>query len=77
MFTTAFAAQVIRMAVPYVFAVLGGTLTERAGVIDLALEAKLLFGAFAAAAVGHATGSAVWGIAGGMAAGATPVYRLP
>ena len=28
------------------------------GVIDLALEAKLLFGAFAAAAVGHATGSA-------------------
>jgi ABC-type uncharacterized transport system permease subunit len=70
MFTTAFAAQVIRMAVPYVFAVLGGTLTERAGVIDLALEAKLLFGAFAAAAVGHATGSAACGIAGGMAAGA-------
>lgn len=69
-FTTAFLAQVIRLAVPYVFAVLGGTLTERSGVIDLALEAKLLFGAFAAAAVGHATNSAALGIAGGMAAGA-------
>src|SRR5256885_4849309 len=37
--------------------------------IDLALEAKLLFGAFAAAAVGHATGSATAGIAGGVIAG--------
>ena len=55
---------------PYVLAALGGSLTERSGVIDLALEAKLLFGAFAAAAVGHATGSAALGIAGGMAAGA-------
>ena len=39
------------------------------GMIDLALEAKLLFGAFAAAAVGHATGSALAGIAAGIAAG--------
>ena len=69
MFSLAFLAQVIRIAVPYVFAALGGAVTERAGVIDLALEAKLLFGAFAAAAVGHATGSAALGIAGGMAAG--------
>ena len=37
--------------------------------VDLALEAKLLFGAFAAAAVGHATGSAAAGIVGGVAAG--------
>jgi general nucleoside transport system permease protein len=65
----AFLAQVIRIAVPYVFASLGGTITERAGVIDLALEAKLLFGAFAAAAVGHATGSALAGIVAGVAAG--------
>ena len=69
MFSAAFLAQVIRISVPYVLAALGGTVTERAGVIDLAIEAKLLFGAFAAAAVGHATDSAFAGIAGGMAAG--------
>ncbi|HEY0483429.1 MAG TPA: ABC transporter permease [Kofleriaceae bacterium] len=64
-----FAAQVLRIAVPYALAAMGGAITERSGVIDLALEAKLLFGAFTAAAVGHATGSAVLGIAGGVAAG--------
>jgi simple sugar transport system permease protein len=68
-FALAFLAQVIRIAVPYVMAALGGTITERSGIIDLALEAKLLFGAFAAAAVGHASGSAVLGIAAGMLAG--------
>jgi ABC-type uncharacterized transport system permease subunit len=64
-----FATQVIRIAVPYAFAALGGSITERAGMIDLALEAKLLFGAFTAAAVAHATDSAAAGIAGGVAAG--------
>jgi simple sugar transport system permease protein len=64
-----FAAQVLRIAVPYALAARGGAVTERSGVFDLALEAKLLFGAFTAAAVGHATGSAVLGIAGGVAAG--------
>jgi simple sugar transport system permease protein len=68
-FTLAFVAQVTRIAVPYAFAALGGSITERSGNIDLALEAKLAFGAFAAAAVGHATGSALAGIAGGVAAG--------
>ncbi|MFN0253208.1 MAG: ABC transporter permease [Kofleriaceae bacterium] len=65
----AFLAQVLRIAVPYAFAAMGGAITERSGVIDLALEAKLLFGAFAAAAVGHATGSPYLGIVGGCAAG--------
>jgi simple sugar transport system permease protein len=69
LFTLAFATQVIRIAVPYVLAALGGSITERSGMIDLALEAKLLFGAFAAAAVGHATNSALAGIAAGIAAG--------
>jgi ABC-type uncharacterized transport system permease subunit len=68
-FTFAFAAQVIRIAVPYALSALGGSVTERSGMIDLAIEAKLLFGAFAAAAVGHATGSALAGIAGGVLAG--------
>jgi simple sugar transport system permease protein len=68
-FTLGFAAQVLRIAVPYALAAMGGAVTERSGVIDLALEAKLLFGAFTAAAVGHATGSAYLGVAGGLAAG--------
>ena len=70
LFTFVFWSNVLRIAVPYVLAALGGAITERAGVIDLALEAKLLFGAFTAAAVGHATGSAYAGVAGGMVAGA-------
>jgi len=65
----AFVTQVMRIAVPYVLAALGGSITERSGMIDLALEAKLLFGAFSAAAVGHATGNAVAGILAGIAAG--------
>jgi general nucleoside transport system permease protein len=68
-FSLGFFAQVLRIAVPYALAAMGGAVTERSGVIDLALEAKLLFGAFAAAAIGHATGSAYVGVAGGVAAG--------
>jgi general nucleoside transport system permease protein len=68
-FSLGFVAQVLRIAVPYALSAMGGAVTERSGMIDLALEGKLLFGAFSAAAVGHATGSAVLGLAGGIAAG--------
>jgi len=66
----AFVAQLVLIAVPYALAALGGAITERSGVIDLALESKLLFGAFAAAAVAHGTGSDFAGMLGGVAAGA-------
>ena len=69
LFSIAFLTQVLRLALPYALAAMGGAITERAGVIDLALEAKLLFGAFAAAAVGHATGSAYLAMLGGLGAG--------
>jgi simple sugar transport system permease protein len=68
-FTLGFLTQLIRIAVPFALASMGGAVTERSGVIDLAIESKLLFGAFAAAVVSHATGSAAIGLAGGMAAG--------
>ncbi len=67
--SVAFLTQVMRIAVPYILAALGGAITERSGVIDLALEAKLLFGAFTAAAVGHVTDSATAGLLAGIAAG--------
>jgi simple sugar transport system permease protein len=69
-FTIAFAAQVLHMAVPLALAALCGSITERSGVIDLALQAKLELAAFAAAAIAYATGSLELGILGGMAAGA-------
>ncbi|MBP9089270.1 MAG: ABC transporter permease [Kofleriaceae bacterium] len=65
-----FVAAIVRIALPYVFAAIGGSIVERSGVIDLALEAKLLCGAFAAASVTHATGSLPLGIVAGAGAGA-------
>jgi simple sugar transport system permease protein len=65
----AFFAQVLRITVPYVLAALGGVCSERSGVINIALEGKLLMGAFTAAAVAHATGSAAAGALAGIAGG--------
>lgn len=69
-FTAVFWTNVLRIAIPYVLAALGGAVTERAGVVDLAIEAKLLFGAFTAASVSYATDSAYAGVVAGMLAGA-------
>ncbi len=64
-----FLAQVARITVPYVLAALGGTASERSGVINIALEGLLLIGAFAAAVGALATGSALAGVGAGVAAG--------
>jgi ABC-type uncharacterized transport system permease subunit len=69
-FSFAFVAQALQIAIPYVLGALGATITERAGIVDLAVEAKLLFGALAAAMVGAATGSIALGIVAGSGAGA-------
>jgi ABC-type uncharacterized transport system permease subunit len=50
-------ASTLRVSVPLVLCALAATLSERAGVIDLGLEGKMLLSAFAAAAAGAATGS--------------------
>ncbi len=49
--------SILRMATPLCFAALGGLLSERAGVINLALEGTLLVAAFTAAAVTHSVGN--------------------
>jgi ABC-type uncharacterized transport system permease subunit len=66
-------AQVLRIAVPYLFAASGGVLAERAGIISLGLEGFMLTGAFCAAVGDYYSGSAwiglVCGVAGGLVFG--------
>ena len=50
-------ASTLRVSTPLILCALAGTLSERAGVIDLGLEGKMLLAAFAAGAVGAASGS--------------------
>jgi general nucleoside transport system permease protein len=61
--------MVLRIAVPYLLCALGGTLSERGGVINIGLEGTLLVGAFAAVAGAHATGSSAAALAIGVGAG--------
>ena len=65
-FTSLLAAATLRISVPYVFAAVGGFYSERAGVINIALEGMLLCGGFACVAVAHAAETA--GIGGAAAA---------
>jgi general nucleoside transport system permease protein len=58
----------IRLATPLVLAALAGLFSERAGVIDIGLEGKMLGAAFAAAAVAHLAGSPWPGLAAGIGA---------
>ncbi len=60
----------VALAVPLVFGALGGVLGERAGVVNIAIEGQLLFGAFAAAVTASLTGSAWAGLVAAMVAGA-------
>ena len=50
-------ASTLRVATPLILCALASTLCERAGVIDLGLEGKMLATAFAAASVGAVSGS--------------------
>lgn len=61
-------ASSIRLAVPLLCACLAGLWSERAGVVDIGLEGKMLMAAFASGAAAHASGNAWAGLAAGMAA---------
>jgi simple sugar transport system permease protein len=56
----------VRLSVPLICACLAGLWSERAGVVNIGLEGKMLGAAFAAAAAAHASGSALIGLAAGI-----------
>ncbi len=66
----------IRIAVPIVFAAIGGVFSERAGVINLGLEGMLLGGAFAATLGSYLTGNPYVGILFAIIAGAAIAWLL-
>ena len=62
-------ASSIRLAIPYILAGLGGTYSERSGVVNIGLEGMMLTGAFTAVAVTNATGSPWAGLMAAILAG--------
>lgn len=58
----------MRVSTPLVFAALAGLYSERAGIVDIGLEGKILGSAFAAAAAASVFGSAWIGLCFGIAA---------
>ena len=65
----ALTAAMLRYATPLLFAALGGLISERAGVVNIALEGMLLMGAFWAAFGADKTGSWALGILIGVVSG--------
>ncbi len=66
-----FLTQVLRITMPYALAAMGGVISERSGVINIALEGILLMGAFGAAVGAYDSGDSVLvAVLYGVAAGA-------
>lgn len=68
---TSFLAAAVRVATPLTFAGIGEAFSERAGVINIGVEAIMLAGAFAAFMTTFLTGSILLGALAGVAGGAS------
>lgn len=62
-------AGTLSLAVPLALPAIGGTFSERTGVVNIAMEGIMLVGAFFAVACSHWTGSAWLGLLSAMVAG--------
>lgn len=59
----------VSLAVPLIFGALGGVISERGGVVNIAIEGQLLAGAFTSAVVATSTGSLLLGVLAALVAG--------
>lgn len=66
----------LALSVPIIFGALGGVISERVGVVNVAIEGQLLAGAFAGALIGSLTGSPIVGLVGAMVAGVLVSFVL-
>ncbi|MDD2480992.1 MAG: ABC transporter permease [Lutispora sp.] len=62
-------ASTIRSATPLIFPALGGTFSERSGVVNIGLDGMMAVGAFSAVLVSYKTGSPLLGLFGAMIIG--------
>jgi len=67
-------AGVLAAAAPVLFAVIGETITERAGIINLSLNGSILLSAMGGFAVAYVTGSLLLGFLAGMVIGAVVAF---
>ena len=65
----AWGAAALRSATPLLLAMLGETLTQRTGVINLGVEGEMLMGACVGFAAAATTGDPAWGLGAGALAG--------
>ncbi|GAC1515626.1 MAG: ABC transporter permease [Gemmatimonadaceae bacterium] len=69
MILVAFLVQMVRIAIPYLFAAMGGVFSERSGIIALTLEGYMLVGAFCAATGSYFGGGPWAGVASAVVGG--------
>ncbi|GAB3804028.1 ABC transporter permease [Humibacter antri] len=66
---TGLLAGSLALSVPLIFGALGGVISERSGVVNIAIEGQLLAGAFVSAVVASTTRSVIAGLVAAMVAG--------
>jgi simple sugar transport system permease protein len=66
----------VSLSVPLIFGALGGVISERVGVVNVAIEGQLLAGAFVSAVVASVTGNPFVGLIGAVVAGTLVSFVL-